>query len=221
MDFLTFINDRTMNLVYVATQLTMTLVFLIIYPIYRKDYLKILAFGHVVASVGLLLLSLQQFIPTIFSVFIANLGIVGGHYITFAGVMVMVEQKVPKKTMMALFGGYTIAQFSFIYFYPNTAYRVALYCTIIIIGVALLSLAFIRHLRKSWQLFPLVLMGLYLGEALLSGWRMVNALSAESGMEALFRDAPILKIYFAYLIVSTILRTITILLQNSEGLMVD
>jgi len=217
MQFLEFFSDINLNIILAMCYFAILGVLCIIYPLYKKEYIKLLIIGHALIAVAILMLSLRNIAPDIISVVIGNMFLLAGEYLIIVGFLKLINKKLKHKYFITSYVVFTIIHIYFTYFVPNVNYRIINFSIFMIFAITIILISYLGKLKHQSDIPYMVIWLTYLLFSLNHLVRLTNAIAYEV-IDELFRDANILKTYILISIIICIVRIISILIINTKDL---
>lgn len=217
MDFVNYFDDRVINILYAVTQVSIAVIFLLIYSVYKKKYLNKITVGFSLNAIGIFLITMRQYIPNFASILVGNVLLIVGLYIVYDAMVEMISGKENFKRMLRLGFLFGITHLIFVYILPDVRLRIVNYSIFAILGAIYLILEYIKSLYNHFESILLIVVVSHIIQVGFLLTRIINAV-ADQDMQILFSNSNILKYFILYSILLSIIRVISVIMYNTKDL---
>lgn len=214
MEFIKYLDEITLTYMFAISQIVVAFVFLMIYPIYQKQYMKIFVLGLVVTAIAQ---SLFLGNNETWFFFGSVLHIIAYTVINY-GFFNMLDSDIDKRLHYILTPVIIVGLIIVTFIYPVEVYRIIIFSIWILALTIQLVCKFIISFRMKKEIVLLGMIAICVGYIATLTTRVVNAVFIEE-IICLHRNSNIYKITLLYSTIGGILRGFLILLYNARKIL--
>lgn len=217
MDIVKYFDDRVLGALYTVTLIGVAVTFLLTYSVYKKSYINQITLGLVLGAVGMILITMRDYISESLSIIIGNSLAIIGIYIIYDGMVIMIDRKTHLKILIAIATLFSIMHMYFTFVNSNFTARVINFSVFNAFGAFYISTQFFLQTIKKFEYIIFIVFVTHLISVFIDAMRIYDAFKLDR-TGTLFAENYILKYLFLYSIFITISRVVCVMLYNTKDL---
>ncbi|MGL5257682.1 MAG: hypothetical protein ACRC76_11630 [Proteocatella sp.] len=217
MDIVKYFDDRVLGALYTVTLIGVAVTFLLTYSVYKKSYINQITLGLVLGAIGMILITMRDYISESLSIIIGNSAAIIGLYIIYDGMVIMIGRKTHLKMLETIAALFSIMHMYFTFVNPNFTARVINFSVFNAFGAIYISTQFFLQTIKKFEYIIFIVFLTHLISVFIDAMRIYDAFKLDR-TGTLFAENYILKYLFLYSIFIAIVRIICVMLYNTKDL---